>query len=143
MKLKHAAIALCLSSSAAFAQTTPPTTPSPAPSQPPAATVPGTPPAATMPSRPGSDATMTKEQADALIDKVVYSSDGKNVGEVAAVARDSTGKITEIHADIGGFLGLGETRVRVLPTQFKVADDRVTLMVTAEEAKTLPKLAKQ
>lgn len=53
---------------------------------------------------------------------------------------NGSGKVTEMHADIGGFLGLGETRVRVLPSQFKLMDDRVVLSITAERAKTLPKV---
>jgi hypothetical protein len=45
-----------------------------------------------------------------------------------------------MHADIGGFLGLGQTRVRVMPSQFKLIDDRAVLLITAEQAKTLPKV---
>ena len=48
----------------------------------------------------------------------------------------------ELHADIGGFLGIGETRVRVLPTQFKLVNDRVVLSVGSAEAKSLPHIAK-
>ncbi len=84
--------------------------------------------------------TLTDEQAKGWIDKAVYSSDGKNVGEVVAFARDGSGKVTEMQADIGGFLGLGQTRVRLMPSQFKLMDDRVVLSITAEETKTLPKV---
>ncbi len=84
--------------------------------------------------------TLTDEQAKGWIDKAVYSSEGKNVGEVVAFARDGSGKVTEMHADIGGFLGLGQTRVRLMPSQFKLMDDRVVLSITAEETKTLPKV---
>ena len=45
-----------------------------------------------------------------------------------------------MHADTGGFLGLGQTRVRVMPSQFKLIDDRAVLLITAEQAKTLPKV---
>lgn len=85
---------------------------------------------------------LTNEEAKAWVDKVVYSSDEKNVGEVVALQRDAAGHVTELHADIGGFLGLGETRVRVSPDQFKMAGDRIVLNLTAEQAKTLPKIAK-
>lgn len=47
-----------------------------------------------------------------------------------------------MQADIGGFLGMGETRVRLTPAQFKLQEDRVTLSVTAEQAKTLPTVQK-
>ncbi len=47
-----------------------------------------------------------------------------------------------MHADIGGFLGIGETRVRVLPAQFSIGTDRIVLGMTAEQAKTLPHIPK-
>jgi hypothetical protein len=72
----------------------------------------------------------------------VLSSDNENLGEVAAIQRDSSGKVTELHADIGGFLGIGETRVRVMPSQFTVVDNKVQLSLTAEQAKALPKIEK-
>jgi hypothetical protein len=91
-------------------------------------------------SREGNGTALTDEQAKGWIDKVVYDSDGKKFGEVAAFARDGSGKVTEMHADTGGFLGLGQTRVRVMPSQFKLIDDRAVLLITAEQAKTLPKV---
>lgn len=86
---------------------------------------------------------LTEEQAKALIDATVLSSDDKNLGEVAAIQRDSEGKVTELQADIGGFLGIGETRVRVAPSQFTVVDNKVRLTLTAEQAKALPKIEKK
>ncbi|MFN3869739.1 MAG: PRC-barrel domain-containing protein [Hyphomicrobiaceae bacterium] len=85
---------------------------------------------------------LTDEQAQAWINKPVYSSDDRNLGEVAAIKRDSAGYVTEIHADVGGFLGIGETRVRILPDQFKLGTDRVVLNVTGDASKDLPKLQK-
>jgi hypothetical protein len=86
---------------------------------------------------------LTEEQAKALIDATVLSSDDENLGEVAAIQRASDGKVTELHADIGGFLGIGETRVRVTPSQFTVVDGKVKLSMTADQAKALPKIEKQ
>ncbi len=85
---------------------------------------------------------MTEAEAKNWVNKVVYSSDNKNLGEIAAVARDNSGKVSEIHLDIGGFLGIGETRVRAMPSEFKFLADRVMLNITAEQAKELPRLAK-
>ena len=85
---------------------------------------------------------MNDEEAKAWVNKTVYSSDGQNLGEVAEILRDNNGHITELHADIGGFLGLGETRVKVLPDQFKLASDRVILNVAGDQAKSLPHLPK-
>lgn len=45
-----------------------------------------------------------------------------------------------MHADIGGLLGMGETRVSVTPAQFKLQTDRVVLTLTEEQAKALPKV---
>ncbi|MEQ1711657.1 MAG: PRC-barrel domain-containing protein [Hyphomicrobium sp.] len=137
------AAATLVASSAAMAQTTAPTTPPPAPSA-----VEITPPLSTKPgmsttqdtSKKASAPMLTDEQAKAWINKVVYSSDDKNLGEVAAFQRDTAGNVTEMHADIGGFLGLGETRVRLMPSEFKLVTDRVVLNVTAEQAKNLPKI---
>ena len=134
---------------AALAQTS--TSPSTTPSTPPAATVP---PSATTPStstspaaksaatHDGASLTLTDEQAKQWISKKVYSSDNKNLGEVASFTRDSSGKVSEMQADIGGFLGIGETRVRVMPAQFKVDGDHIVLNMTADQAKSLPKMAK-
>ncbi|MDX2257325.1 MAG: PRC-barrel domain-containing protein [Hyphomicrobiaceae bacterium] len=85
--------------------------------------------------------TLTEAQAKDWVGKTIYSSDGKSVGEVAAFNRDAKGHVIEMHADIGGFLGIGETRVRVTPDQFKLGADRVELTVAAEAAKSLPKVA--
>lgn len=138
-----------MAATAAIAQTTAPeaTTP-PAPAEkmevtPPAATETAPAPSAEVaaPSSTGV-VTLTDEQAKAWVDKPIYSSDDKNLGEVAAIARSSSGEISEIHADIGGFLGIGETRVRVMPAEFKLAQDKVVLNLTADQAKQLPKIAK-
>lgn len=135
-----AALTLTAAAATASAQTT-----TPAPSTTPPAAKPSPAPAATpevMPS-PGDKApTLTEAQAKSWVGKPIYSSDGKNLGEVANFQRDSSGKVTEMQADIGGFLGIGETRVKVMPGQFSLASDRVLLNMTAEQAKTLPKSAK-
>ena len=89
-----------------------------------------------------SNMSMTAQETQAWVGKPVYSSDGKKIGEVVAVARGSDDKVSEMHADIGGFLGMGETRVRLMPTQYTMASDRVTISVTSALAKDLPKVMK-
>ena len=134
-------VASLLSATSAFAQAE--TQTAPTPSDPPAMTEPA-------PSTSTTDTTaavkdtpmMTDAEAKNWVNKTVYSSDGKNLGEVAAILRDSSGHVTELHADIGGFLGLGETRVKVLPEQFKVSSDRVILNIAGDQAKNLPHLEK-
>ena len=133
------ALAILIGTTAAMAQST-------APSAPPASKSETldkvTPPAASTTTMTDHGLVLTEEQAKNWIDKAVFSSDGKNVGEVAAIQRDASGKATGLHVDIGGFLGIGQTRVQVMPTQFKFDKDRVVLSLTAEQVKTLPKIAK-
>jgi len=132
------ALAVLLGTTAAIAQMA-------SPASPPASTA-G--PAETMTSPAASTTTVTKEglvlteaQAKTWIKKAVYSSDGKKVGEVTVLKLDASGKVAELQAGIGGFLGIGETQVQLMPAQFKLENDRVVLLLTAEEAKALPKIA--
>ena len=70
---------------------------------------------------------------EAWVGRAVYSSDGKNLGEVAAIADDS------LYVDIGGFLGIGETRVLLDNDKLgAVEPDRIVLKLTEAEAKSLP-----
>jgi hypothetical protein len=98
-------------------------------------------PAAAIPAQ-GATLSLTEQEAKSWIDKPVYSSDGKKVGEVAAFQRSGDNSVTEMHADIGGFLGIGETRVRLTPAQFKLQGDRVLIDLTAAQAKDLPTVQK-
>ena len=89
-----------------------------------------------------SAVTLTEDQAKEWVDKAVYSSDGKEIGEVYEFKRAADNKVTELHADIGGFLGMGETRIKLTPSEFKLQGDRVVLNITEEQAKALPKVEK-
>lgn len=119
----------------AFAQSPDANTTAPAP----AANAPATNPVVAPPAQ---SIILNDAEAKAWIDKTVYSSDGKNVGEVSAFARDSSGKVTEMHADVGGFLGLGETRVRLMPGEFTLSNDRVVLNLSSDAVKSLPHIPK-
>jgi hypothetical protein len=132
------ASAALLFSSTAFAQTTPPTQPA----TPPAAAEPMPPVKTTRQPAMHTPIRLTEAEAKSLIDATVVSSDNKNVGEVAAIQRDSDGRVTELQADIGGFLGIGQSRVRLLPSQFTVSDKRILLTLTAAQVGELPKLEK-
>ena len=113
----------------ALAQTPQPTTPH------------SSPPAASKPDM--LKLTLTDEQAKSWIDKRVFSSDGKELGEVAEFKRAPDNTVLELHADIGGILGIGEIRVRVTPAQFQLVKDRVVLNLTEEQAKALPKVSNE
>lgn len=156
-KLASLSLAISLAAAtAAIAQTSSPTAP-PAnqpsttpPASAPSTTAPSTStPSATMPSSTtaspttaSKDVVLTEEEAKQWIDKTVYSADNKNVGEVAAFKRDSSGKVIELHADVGGFLGIGERRVKLMPSQFSLQGDRVMLNVTSNEVKAMPAIPK-
>jgi hypothetical protein len=84
--------------------------------------------------------TLTDAQAKSWVDKPVFSSDNKEIGEVVAFKRGADNVVTEMHADVGGTMGMGETRVKLVPAQFKLQGERVILNVTQEQAKTLPKV---
>ena len=90
----------------------------------------------------GTGVKLSDADATRWMNKAVYSSDDKNLGEVSGFMRAADGTVKELHADIGGFLGMGETRVRILPSQFKLGEDRVILNVNGEQAKTLPQISK-
>lgn len=98
--------------------------------------------AAAKPAMGSSMLKLTDAEAKQWLNKVIYSSDDKNIGEVAAFERTPDGKVEALHADIGGFLGIGESRVRIMPDQFSLQGDRVILKVSSEAAKTLPKVGK-
>jgi uncharacterized protein YidB (DUF937 family) len=98
-------------------------------------------PAATDPAsiQRVSNLALTEQEARAWVDKPVYSSDGTKLGQVAAFLRTADNKVSELQADIGGFLGIGEHRIRLAPEQFSLHRDRVVLDLTAAQAKELPK----
>ena len=129
-----AGAALLLGSGVAAAQTTAPKT------------TPSTPPAASNAAKPDAtkaDAakmTLTEQQAKSWVDKPIYSSDNKEIGEVVTFKRGADNAVLEMHADVGGALGMGETRVKLMPEQFKLQGDRVVLNLTEAQVKDLPKI---
>jgi hypothetical protein len=67
------------------------------------------------------------------VGRAVYSSDDKDLGEVAKLNG------SDIYVDIGGFLGIGETRALIKADQIlDVRDDRIVLKLSEAEAKKLP-----
>ena len=97
--------------------------------------------AVASPVPPNASLLLSEQEAKTWIDKPVYSSDGKNIGEVVDFQRDAEKKVIGMHADIGGFFGFGQTRVNLKSTQFKLQTDRIILDLTAAQAKELPKAA--
>lgn len=67
------------------------------------------------------------------VGRAVYSIDGKRLGAVAAVANDN------FYVDMGGFLGIGESRVLLNRTDVGSAtDERIVLKMTEADARNLP-----
>jgi hypothetical protein len=85
---------------------------------------------------------MTADQAMGWRDKPVFSSDNKKIGEVKTFSRSGDDTVIDLQADIGGFMGIGERRIRLMPSQFELEADRVVLKLTAEQAKAVPKIQK-
>ena len=75
---------------------------------------------ATAATQPGVPFAFTDQEAKAWINKPVYSSDGKKLGEVVDFQRDGDNKVIGMHIDIGGFLGMGQTRVSLTNAQYKL-----------------------
>ena len=87
-------------------------------------------------------AILTAKEAEAWIGKPLYSNDGTKLGKVALVERDAANRLTEIRADVSGYLGLGQHRIKLAPAQFIQQNDRIVLHLTAEQATELPRVAK-
>ena len=74
-----------------------------------------------------------KTPTDAWIGRDIYSADGEHLGEVTGIALD------QVYADMGGLLGIGETRVALAGDSIQaVQDDRIVLKLTETEAELLP-----
>ena len=70
------------------------------------------------------------------IGRSVESSDGQSLGQVSGLNEDDQ---NEFYVDLGGFLALGETRVRVSSDEVReVNDDLIVLRLTEAEARNLP-----
>ena len=83
---------------------------------------------------------LTSKEAEGWVGKPVYSSDGQKLGEVAAFQRAADNNVSGMDADIGGFMGIGEHRIKLTPGQINLKADRVVLVLTAAQAKELPKV---
>ena len=71
------------------------------------------------------------------VGRSIYSSDGKDLGKIAAVKK--TGTASDIFFDTGGFLGLGATRKHLTSDQVQdVRIDRIVLRLSESDAQKLP-----
>ena len=80
--------------------------------------------------------------AEKWVGKRIHASDGSDIGELAAFKAHASGNVEYFRADIGGFLGMGETNVQITPAQLQMREDKVYIDMTAEQAKALPRADK-
>jgi sporulation protein YlmC with PRC-barrel domain len=85
-----------------------------------------------------NNATLQPNQARSLIDKPVYGSDGKKIGDINNVLIGKDGRARAAVIDFGGFLGVGEKKVAVDWGKLKINGDRVMVGMTKDEAKAAP-----
>ena len=87
---------------------------------------------------PKGEAKSAKVGKDPLIGLEVLGSDGKMVGQVAAVKTESSGKVVEIHVKTGGYLGLGGKTVAIPSEKFAKSGGNIKLVMSSVEVGTLP-----
>ncbi len=68
----------------------------------------------------------------------VFTSDGEKVGEVVEVMPGTGGQGKKLRIESGGFLGIGSKTVEINPDQYRAAQNRIELQMTAEQARDLP-----
>ena len=70
------------------------------------------------------------------VGRYLYSSDGKDLGKIAAVKK--TGASSDIFFDMGGFLGLGATRKHLTSDQVQdVQSDRIVVRLSEADAQSI------
>lgn len=154
LRLVGAATLLSVSALAAFAQSSPPSSPpadkppmakpdaAPGPQTAPApSTTPQTPPkSTTAPPSTTAPKTTAAPKAHPLMGLSAFSSDGSKAGDVRAVKTGPDGKITAIHVKVGGFLGFGGRIVEIPEGKFSQRGDNVQLGYTSEELGKMPEV---
>ena len=68
----------------------------------------------------------------------VFSSDGKNLGQVAQVERGPDGKIQSVQIQIGRLLGIGEKTITIDGSKLEQLQDRIRLMMSSDQVRSLP-----
>jgi hypothetical protein len=68
----------------------------------------------------------------------VFSSDGKNLGQIVQVERGSDGKIQSVQIQIGRLLGLGEKTITIDGSKMEQLADRIRLLMSSDQVRSLP-----
>ncbi|MGH2342944.1 PRC-barrel domain-containing protein [Segnochrobactraceae bacterium EtOH-i3] len=143
------AMALALTSATAFAQMTPPANETPAvqasPASPAAPTAPAQKIAPGASPYDGAALPPTADRAvnltaEMMIGKPLLDTVGDKVGTVADVVRDGSGNVTEIHADVGGILGIATTRVMIPAGQASIDGEAIRVSLSKEQIEAQPEV---
>jgi sporulation protein YlmC with PRC-barrel domain len=89
------------------------------------------------------NATLQPNEARSLVDKPVYGSDGKKIGEINNVLIGKDGRARAAVIDFGGFLGVGEKKVAVDWKQLNISGDRIVVGMTKDQAKAAPEFKRE
>ena len=68
----------------------------------------------------------------------VFSSDGKDIGQLVRVERGPDGKIQSVQIQVGRLLGLGERTITVDGSKIEQLQDRIRLMMNSDQVRNLP-----
>jgi sporulation protein YlmC with PRC-barrel domain len=68
----------------------------------------------------------------------VFSSDGRDLGQVVQVERGPDGKIQSVQIQIGRLLGIGEKTITVDGGKLEQLQDRIRLMMSSDQVRSLP-----
>jgi sporulation protein YlmC with PRC-barrel domain len=68
----------------------------------------------------------------------VFSSDGKNLGQIVQVERAPDGKIQSVQLQVGRLLGLGDKVVSIDGSRLEQLADRVRVMMNSDQVRSLP-----
>lgn len=74
---------------------------------------------------------------DEIDDMEIIGANGEEIGEVDEVLMTADGQITAVSAEVGGFLGIGETEVVFPLTQLSLRDDELVTPLTKEQVEAL------
>ncbi len=68
----------------------------------------------------------------------VFSSDGKNLGQIIKVERGPDGKIQSVQIEAGRLLGLGEKTITIPGSKIEQLADRIRVMMNSDQVRNLP-----
>jgi sporulation protein YlmC with PRC-barrel domain len=72
----------------------------------------------------------------------VFSSDGKDVGQVVEAIRGPDGKIQSVQIQVGRLLGIGDKVVAIDADKLQEIGDRIRLKLNADQVRSQPEAKK-